>query len=83
MKQPTGMAWTMQRRFEDIATRRPRLAIALLQLLVQPLHVDFGSASRAFRVDKSPAAWAAALIRFSEAGHQSEDGSVQMIRVHP
>ena len=64
---------------EDIATRRPRLAIALLQLLVQR-SMDFGSRIESFSVDNIARRLARALIRFSERlGHEAEDGSVQMI----
>ena len=72
------MAWTVAE-IEDIATRRPKLAIALLQLLVQR-SMDFGSRIESFSVDNIARRLARALIRFSERlGHQAEDGSVQMI----
>lgn len=72
------MAWTVAE-IEDIATRRPKLAIALLQLLVQR-SMEFGSRIESFSVDNIARRLARALIRFSERlGHQAEDGSVQMI----
>jgi len=72
------MAWTIAE-IEEIATRRPKLAIALLQLLVQR-SMDFGSRIESFSVDNIARRLARALIRFSERlGHQSDDGSVQMI----
>src|SRR5665213_3167978 len=72
------MTWTTSE-IEDIATRRPRLAIALLQLLVQR-SMDFGSRIESFSVDNIARRLARALIRFSERlGHQTDDGSVQMI----
>jgi CRP-like cAMP-binding protein len=72
------MTWTTAE-IEDIATRRPKLAIALLQLLVQR-SMDFGSRIESFSVDNIARRLARSLIRFSERlGHQSEDGSVQMI----
>ena len=72
------MTWTTAE-IEDIATRRPRLAIALLQLLVQR-SMDFGSRIESFSVDNIARRLARALIRFSERlGHEAEDGSVQMI----
>lgn len=72
------MAWTVSE-IEEIATRRPKLAIALLQLLVQR-SMDFGSRIESFSVDNIARRLARALIRFSERlGRQSEDGSVQMI----
>src|SRR5580658_3150736 len=72
------MTWTTSE-IEDIATRRPRLAIALLQLLVQR-SMDFGSRIESFSVDNIARRLARALIRFSERlGHVAENGSVQMI----
>jgi len=72
------MIWTI-REIEEIATRRPRLAIALLQLLVQR-SMDFGSRIESFSVDNIARRLARALIRFSERlGQETEDGSVQMI----
>jgi len=72
------MAWTIGE-IEEIATRRPKLAIALLQLLVQR-SMDFGSRIESFSVDNIARRLARALIRFSERlGHQADDGSVQMI----
>lgn len=72
------MAWTIAE-IEEIATRRPKLAIALLQLLVNR-SIDFGSRIESFSVDNIARRLARALIRFSERlGHQADDGSVQMI----
>src|ERR1700761_5383420 len=72
------MTWTTAE-IEEIAQRRPRLAIALLQLLVQR-SMDFGSRIESFSVDNIARRLARALIRFSERlGHQTDDGSVQMI----
>jgi CRP/FNR family cyclic AMP-dependent transcriptional regulator len=72
------MTWTTAE-IEDIATRRPKLAIALLQLLVQR-SMDFGSRIESFSVDNIARRLARALIRFSERlGQEAEDGSVQMI----
>jgi CRP/FNR family transcriptional regulator, cyclic AMP receptor protein len=72
------MIWTINE-IEDIATRRPKLAIALLQLLVQR-SMDFGSRIESFSVDNIARRLARALIRFSERlGQETEDGSVQMI----
>src|SRR3954447_6335194 len=72
------MTWTTNE-IEEIATRRPKLAIALLQLLVQR-SMDFGSRIESFSVDNIARRLARALIRFSERlGHQADDGSVQMI----
>jgi len=72
------MTWTTVE-IEEIAGRRPRLAIALLQLLVQR-SMDFGSRIESFSVDNIARRLARALIRFSERlGHVAENGSVQMI----
>ena len=72
------MTWTTNE-IEDIASRKPRLAIALLQLLVQR-SMDFGSRIESFSVDNIARRLARALIRFSERlGQQADDGSVQMI----
>jgi len=72
------MIWTTSE-IEDIATRRPKLAIALLQLLVQR-SMDFGSRIESFSVDNIARRLARALIRFSERlGQPTDDGSVQMI----
>jgi CRP-like cAMP-binding protein len=72
------MTWSTAE-IEDIATRRPKLAIALLQLLVQR-SMDFGSRIESFSVDNIARRLARALIRFSERlGQQADDGSVQMI----
>jgi len=72
------MTWTTTE-IEEISGRRPRLAIALLQLLVQR-SMDFGSRIESFSVDNIARRLARALIRFSERlGHVAENGSVQMI----
>ncbi len=72
------MTWTTVE-IEEIAMRRPKLAIALLQLLVQR-SMDFGSRIESFSVDNIARRLARALIRFSERlGQEAEDGSVQMI----
>ena len=72
------MTWTTAE-IEELATRRPKLAIALLQLLVQR-STDFGARIESFSVDNIARRLARSLIRFSERlGHQTEDGSVQMI----
>jgi CRP/FNR family cyclic AMP-dependent transcriptional regulator len=65
------MTWTTTE-IEEIASRRPRLAIALLQLLVQR-SMDFGSRIESFSVDNIARRLARALIRFSERlGHAAE-----------
>jgi CRP/FNR family cyclic AMP-dependent transcriptional regulator len=72
------MTWTSAE-IKDIAMRRPRLAIALLQLLVQR-SMDFGCRIESFSVDNIARRLARALIRFSERlGHAGENDSVHMI----
>lgn len=72
------MTWTTTE-IEDIVMRRPRLAIALLQILVQR-SMDFGHRIESFSVDNIARRLARTLIRFSERlGHAQEDGAVQMI----
>src|SRR5271165_2018156 len=57
------MTWTTVE-IEEIATRRPRLAIALLQLLVRR-SMDFGNRIESFSVDNIARRLARSLIRFS------------------
>jgi len=72
------MTWTTAE-IEDITMKRPKLAIALLQLLVQR-SMDFGYRIESFSVDNIARRLARTLIRFSERlGNKSDDGSVQMI----
>lgn len=72
------MTWTTND-IEDILMRRPKLAIALMQLLVQR-SMDFGHRIESFSVDNIARRLARTLIRFSERlGTASDDGSVQMI----
>jgi CRP/FNR family cyclic AMP-dependent transcriptional regulator len=72
------MTWTTAE-IEDLVLRRPRLAIALLQILVQR-SIQFGHRIESFSVDNIARRLARALIRFSERlGHSAEDGSVQMM----
>ena len=72
------MTWTTNE-IEDITMKRPKLAIALLQLLVQR-SMDFGYRIESFSVDNIARRLARTLIRFSERlGSKNDDGSVQMI----
>ncbi len=72
------MTWTTAD-IEDILVRRPKLAVALMQLLVQR-SMDFGARIESFSVDNIARRLARTLIRFSERlGTQTDDGSVQMI----
>ena len=71
------MAWTAAE-IEDIVTKRPRLAVALLQILVQRT-IDFTHRIQSFSVDNIARRLARSLIRFSERlGAPEEDGSVRM-----
>ena len=71
------MAWTTAE-IEDIVTKRPRLAVALLQILVQRT-IDFTHRIQSFSVDNIARRLARSLIRFSERlGAVEEDGSVRM-----
>ena len=57
------MAWTAAE-IEDIATRRPKLAIALLQLVIQR-SMDFGSRIESFAMDDIQLVSGLRTIRFS------------------
>jgi CRP/FNR family transcriptional regulator len=71
------MTWTTAE-IEDIATKRPRLAVALLQILVQRT-VDFTHRIESFSLDNIARRLARSLIRFSERlGTTESDGSVRM-----
>jgi CRP/FNR family transcriptional regulator len=72
------MAWSAAE-IEDIVMKRPRLAIALLQILVQRM-IDFTKRIESFSVDNISQRLARSLIRFSERlGQPEEDGSVRMV----
>jgi len=71
------MTWTTAE-IEDIATKRPRLAVALLQILVQRT-VDFTHRIESFSLDNIARRLARSLIRFSDRlGVEEQDGSVRM-----
>lgn len=72
------MAWSTAE-IDDIIMRRPRLAVALLQILAQRT-MDFTYRIESFSVDNISRRLARTLIRFSERlGTQEEDGSVRMV----
>jgi CRP/FNR family transcriptional regulator, cyclic AMP receptor protein len=72
------MTWTMSK-IEEIALVRPRLAIALVQILVQRT-MAFTERIETFSLDNIQRRLARSLIRFSERfGTAEEDGSVRMI----
>ena len=71
------MAWTTAE-IENIIVKRPRLAVALLQILVQRT-IDFTHRIESFSVDNIARRLARSLIRFSERlGTTEDDGSVRM-----
>ena len=71
------MAWPTAE-IEEIIAKRPRLAIALLQLLAQRT-LDFTHRIESFSVDTIERRLARSLIRFSERlGIPEKDGSVRM-----
>ena len=71
------MTWTASE-IEDIITKRPRLAVALLQILVQRT-IDFTHRIESLSVDNIARRLARSLIRFSERlGVAEEDGAVRM-----
>jgi CRP/FNR family cyclic AMP-dependent transcriptional regulator len=72
------MMWTTAE-IEDIILKRPRLAVALLQILVQRT-IGFTHRIESFSVDNIARRLARSLIRFSERlGSPEEDGSVRMV----
>jgi len=72
------MAWTAAE-IEAIAARQPRLALALMQVLVQR-NVDLTHRIESFSVDGISRRVARTLIRLSERlGTPENDGSVKMI----
>jgi len=71
------MTWTASE-IEDIIVKRPRLAVALLQILVQRT-IDFTHRIESLSVDNIARRLARSLIRFSERlGVAEEDGAVRM-----
>ena len=71
------MRWTSAD-IKEIVARRPTLAVALLQILVQRSN-DFTQRIESFAVDNIPRRLARSLIRFSERlGTELEDGSIRM-----
>lgn len=71
------MSWSIAE-IEDIVTRRPRLAVALLQLLAQR-SVEFAQRIESFSVDNIARRLARSLIRFSERlGTPEPDGALRV-----
>jgi CRP/FNR family transcriptional regulator len=72
------MTWTTAE-IEEIVQKRPKLAIALMQILVQRT-LEFGHRIESFSVDNIARRLARSLIRFSERlGVQESDGSTRMV----
>jgi CRP/FNR family transcriptional regulator len=71
------MTWTASE-IEDIVMKRPRLAVALLQILTQRT-IDFTHRIEGFSVDNISRRLARSLLRFSDRlGTAEDDGSVRM-----
>jgi CRP/FNR family transcriptional regulator len=71
------MTWT-NAEIEDIITKRPRLALALMQILVQR-NIDFTQRIQSLSVDNIARRLARLLLHFSERlGNMEEDGSVSV-----
>ena len=72
------MTWTMAE-IEEIVVRRPRLGVALLQMLARR-SIEFWHRIESFSVDSVPRRLGRALLRFSERFDQTaDDGSVLMM----
>jgi CRP/FNR family transcriptional regulator len=72
------MTWTSAE-IEEIISRRPRLAVALMQILVQRT-IEFTHRIESFSVDNIARRLARSLIRFSERmGSAEDDGTVRMV----
>ncbi|HVY92988.1 MAG TPA: Crp/Fnr family transcriptional regulator [Bryobacteraceae bacterium] len=72
------MTWSTAE-IEELVVRRPRLGIALVQLLVRRSQ-EFGARIESFSIDNIGRRLVRSLIRFSERlGRDSGDGSVDMM----
>lgn len=72
------MCWSVAE-IEDLAGRKPALAIALVQLLVQR-SLEFGARIESLSTDSIAQRLARALLRFSDRlGHPDGDGGMRMI----
>ena len=72
------MVWPISA-VEDLVTKRPRLAVSLLQISAQRT-VDFAHRIESFSIDKVERRLARSLIHFSERlGTPEGDGSVRMM----
>jgi CRP/FNR family transcriptional regulator len=78
LEHTTVMVWSTAQ-IENIVILRPRLAVALLQILAMRL-MDFKGRLHSLASEPAPRRLVHTLIRFSERlGQTNEDGSVQMI----
>ena len=72
------MMWTASA-IDEIVKRRPRLAVALMQILVQRT-INFAERLESFSTDSIQRRLARSLLRFSQRfGRPEEDGSVVMV----
>jgi CRP/FNR family transcriptional regulator len=72
------MTWTVSE-IEDLVTKRPRLAVALLQVLVQR-NAEYTRRIESFAIDSIARRLARSLLRFSQRlGTEEQGGSVSMI----
>jgi CRP/FNR family cyclic AMP-dependent transcriptional regulator len=72
------MSWAISD-MEDLVTKRPRLAVALLQILAQR-NADFTRRIESFATDSVDRRLARSLLRFSERlGSLGEDGTMRMM----
>ena len=72
------MAWAVSE-MEDLVTKRPRLAVALLQVLAQR-NAEYTRRIESFAIDNVAQRLARSLLRFSERlGIQGESGPVWMM----
>jgi CRP/FNR family transcriptional regulator len=72
------MTWSVSE-MEDLVTKRPRLAVALLQVLVQR-NAEYSRRIESFAIDTVAQRLARSLLRFSERfGVQGESGPVWMM----
>jgi CRP/FNR family transcriptional regulator len=71
------MTWSAHE-IEDIVAKRPRLAVALMQILIQRT-LEFSNRIESFATDNIARRLARSLIRFSERlGSPDTDGSIRM-----
>lgn len=78
MENAKVMMWTTAE-IEEMVMRRPRLAIALLQILAKR-SMEFAHRIESFSLDNIARRLARTLLRFSERlGQSNDDGSVKMI----